>query len=52
MSNTNTPMVQASIDQTSGYPEETTKAFLREIQEPDLVNKYLGRFELDLDYIL
>ena len=49
MSNTNTPMVKASLDQ---YSKETTEAFLALIQEPDLVNKYIGRHELDVDHVL
>jgi len=49
MSNTNTPMVKASIDQ---YSEDVTRANLAQIQEPELVDKYLGRQELDVDHVL
>ena len=48
MSNTNTPSLEASKNE---YEESTTETFLGKIQKPELVDKYLGRDMLKLEYV-
>ena len=48
MSNTNTPSLKAS---KKGHEESTTRKFLGKIQRPELVDKYLGRKMLQLEFV-